>query len=191
VQDWRRHQAGAGRISAAVNVSGRQFVAADFPDIVEAAIHAAGIDPGAVHLELTETVLMDRPDLPQKTLKRLHALGVGLSIDDFGTGYSSLSYLKWLSARTLKIDRTFVEELGRGPHGATIIEAVLHMADTLQLDVVAEGVETREQVAELRRLGVRYAQGFFWSQPLSPEHIPAWLETTPFRRPTLFRPPTL
>lgn len=183
VQDWRGHQAGAERVSAAVNISGRQFVAADFPDVVEAAIQAAGIDPGAVHLELTETVLMDRPDLPQRTLQRLHALGVGLSIDDFGTGYSSLSYLKWLSARTLKIDRTFVEELGRGPHGATIIEAVLHMADTLKLDVVAEGVETLKQLTELRRLGVRYAQGFFWSQPLPPERIPAWLENHPVPAP--------
>ena len=179
VQTWRVQLKGAGRISAAVNISGRQFVAADFPDLVESAIHASGIDPGAVHLEITETVLMDQPDLPKETLKRLHALGVGLSIDDFGTGYSSLSYLKWLSARTLKIDRTFVEELGRGPHGATIIELVLGMADSLRLDVIAEGVETIEQVTELRRLGVRHAQGFFWSLPLPPERVPAWLESFP------------
>ena len=177
VQSWRSQLNGAKGISAAVNISGRQFVAADFPEIVEAAIQAAGIDPGAVHLEITETVLMDQPDLPKETLQRLHALGVGLSIDDFGTGYSSLSYLKWLSARTLKIDRTFVEELGRGPHGATIIELVLGMADTLHLDVIAEGVETVDQLTELRRLGVRYAQGFLWSQPLPPDGIPAWLES--------------
>ena len=179
VQGWRGQLDGAENISAAVNISGRQFVAPDFPDIVEAAIHTAGIDPYAVHLEITETVLMDQPDLPKETLKRLHALGVGLSIDDFGTGYSSLSYLKWLSARTLKIDRTFVEELGHGPHGATIIELVLGMADTLRLDVIAEGVETVGQVAELRRLGVRHAQGFFWSLPLPPEDVPVWLENHP------------
>lgn len=179
VQGWRGQLNGARRISAAVNISGRQFVAVDFPDVVEAAIQAAGIDAGAVHLEITETVLMDQPDLPKQTLQRLHALGVGLSIDDFGTGYSSLSYLKWLSARTLKIDRTFVEELGRGPHGATIIELVLGMADTLHLDVIAEGVETVDQLTELRRLGVRYAQGYLWSQPLPPERVPAWLEHLP------------
>jgi sensor c-di-GMP phosphodiesterase-like protein len=103
---------------------------------------------------------------------------VGLSIDDFGTGYSSLSYLKWLSARTLKIDRTFVKELGNDPHGATIIELVLGMADSLSLDVIAEGVETGAQLAELRRLGVRLAQGYFWSRPLSPEHIPSWFGST-------------
>lgn len=115
---------------------------------------------------------MDQPDLPKETLQRLADLGVGLSIDDFGTGYSSLSYLKWLSARTLKIDGTFVKELGTGPHGATIIELVLGMADSLNLDVIAEGVETGEQLAELRRLGVRLAQGYFWSKPLTPENIP-------------------
>jgi EAL domain-containing protein (putative c-di-GMP-specific phosphodiesterase class I) len=181
VQSWRRELKGAEGICAAVNISGRQFVAADFPNIVESAIHASGIDPGAVHLEITETVLMDQPDLPRETLRRLHALGVGLSIDDFGTGYSSLSYLKWHSARTQKIDRTFVEELGRGPHGATIIELVLGMAETLRLDVIAEGVETVEQLTELRRLGVRHAQGFLWSQPLPPERIRGWLESIPDR----------
>ncbi|MHC6591513.1 sensor domain-containing protein [Arthrobacter sp. C152] len=177
VQQWRAHLEGADGLSAAVNISGRQFLAPDFTDIVEAEIQAAGIDPGAVHLEITETVLMDQPDLPKETLQRLHSVGVGLSIDDFGTGYSSLSYLRWLSARTLKIDRTFVEELGRGPHGATIIELVLGMAESLSLEVVAEGVETAEQLAELRRLGIRYAQGFYWSPPLPPEDVPAWLES--------------
>lgn len=176
VQQWRGRLKGAAGVSAAVNISGRQFLATDFTDIVEAAIQAAGIDPSAVDLEITETVLMDQPDLPKETLQRLHSLGVGLSIDDFGTGYSSLSYLRWLSARTLKIDRTFVEELGRGPHGATIIELVLGMAESLSLRVVAEGVETAEQLAELRRLGIRYAQGFYWSPPLPPEDVPAWFE---------------
>jgi diguanylate cyclase (GGDEF)-like protein/PAS domain S-box-containing protein len=175
VQEWRRELCGAENFSAAVNVSGRQLVAKDFPDLVEAAILAAGIDPAAVHLEVTETVLMDQPDLPKETLHRLSRLGVGLSIDDFGTGYSSLSYLKWLSARTLKIDRTFVEELGNDPHGATIIELVLGMAGSLDLGVIAEGVETQDQLSELRRLRVPLAQGFLWSKPLPAERVPAWL----------------
>ncbi|MDQ0868289.1 diguanylate cyclase (GGDEF)-like protein/PAS domain S-box-containing protein [Arthrobacter sp. V1I9] len=177
IQQWRAQLKGAENVSAAVNISGRQFLAPNFTDIVEAAIQAAGIDPKAVDLEITETVLMDQPDLPEETLQCLNNLGVGLSIDDFGTGYSSLSYVKWLSARTLKIDRTFVEELGKGPHGATIIELVLGMAESLSLDVVAEGVETPEQLVELRRLGIRQAQGYYWSRPMPPERIPAWLET--------------
>jgi diguanylate cyclase (GGDEF)-like protein/PAS domain S-box-containing protein len=179
VQQWRRELHGAEHFSAAVNISGRQLVAKDFPDLVETAILAAGIDPAAVHLEVTETVLMDQPDLPKETLHRLSGLGLGLSIDDFGTGYSSLSYLKWLSARTLKIDRTFVEELGSDPHGATIVELVLGMAASLNLEVIAEGVENKDQLSELHRLGVRLAQGFLWSKPLPPERVPAWLAALP------------
>jgi EAL domain-containing protein (putative c-di-GMP-specific phosphodiesterase class I) len=140
------------------------------------------MDPAAVHLESSETVLKDQPDLPQETLQRLYRLGVGLSIDDFGTGYSSLSYLKWLSARTLKIDRSFVAELGSDPHGATIIELVMGMAGSLSLDVVAEGVETAGQLSELRRLGVRHAQGYLWSKPIPAESIPAWLAALPAGR---------
>ncbi|MET4589338.1 diguanylate cyclase (GGDEF)-like protein/PAS domain S-box-containing protein [Arthrobacter sp. 754] len=187
VQQWRDEVPGAGDLTAAVNISGRQIVANDFPDIVEAAILSAGIDPAAVHLEITETVLMGEPDLPKESLQRLRRLGVQISIDDFGTGYSSLSYLKWLSARTLKIDRTFIRELGIDPHGGTVIELVVGMAKSLRLDVVAEGVETQGQLAELRRLGVNLAQGFLWSEPLAPEHVPAWLNTqTALPRPREF-----
>ncbi|WP_436065189.1 sensor domain-containing protein [Arthrobacter sp. LjRoot14] len=175
VQEWRSSVPAAENFSAAVNVSGRQLVAKDFPEIVEEAILFSGIDPAAVHLEVTETVLMDQPDLPKETLQRLSRLGIGLSIDDFGTGYSSLNYLKWLSARTVKIDRTFVEELGSDPHGATIIELVLGMAGSLNLDVIAEGVQSKVQLSELRRLGVRHAQGFLWSKPMPPASVPSWL----------------
>ncbi len=175
IEQWRRQLPGAGTLYAAVNISGRQLMAPDFHDVVEAAVRAAGIDPTAVDLEVTETILMDQPSRPTKTLQRLAALGVGLSIDDFGTGYSSLSYLRWLSARTLKIDRTFIEEIGSGSHAATIIELVLGMANTLKLNVVAEGVETSGQVNELRRLGVHLAQGYFWSKPLPPEQVPQWM----------------
>ncbi|MDQ0826198.1 diguanylate cyclase (GGDEF)-like protein/PAS domain S-box-containing protein [Arthrobacter sp. B2I5] len=142
VQQWHHQVEGAEDLTAAVNISGRQLVAKDFPDVVEAAIQASGIDPEAVHLEITETVLMDEPDLPRESLQRLSRLGVGLSIDDFGTGYSSLSYLKWLTAKTLKIDRIFIRELGLDPHSGTVIELVLGMAKSLKLDVIAEGVET-------------------------------------------------
>ena len=175
VQQWRLHVQGAADLSAAVNISGRQLVARDFPDIVEAAIMASGMDPGSVHLEVTETILMNEPDLPRETLKRLSRLGVCLSIDDFGTGYSSLSYLKWLSAKTLKIDRTFIRDLGNDPHGGTVIELVLGMAKSLRLDVIAEGVETIIQLKELRQLGVTRAQGYLWSKPIPAERVPEWL----------------
>jgi diguanylate cyclase (GGDEF)-like protein/PAS domain S-box-containing protein len=177
VQQWRSTVPGAGSLAAAVNISARQLVAPDFPDIVHAAARAAGIDPAAVNLEITETVLMEQPELPLEILQRLLDLGVGLSIDDFGTGYSSLSYLKWMSARTLKIDRSFVEVLGSDPHGASIIELILGMARTLDLMVIAEGVETPDQLAELRRLGVRHAQGYLWSKPMPANQVTAWLNS--------------
>ncbi|MGO4587736.1 sensor domain-containing protein [Paenarthrobacter sp. 2TAF44] len=175
VQQWRQEVEGAADLSAAVNISGRQLVMKDFPDLVEGAILASGMDAAAVQLELTETVLMDEPDLPKETLQRLSRLGVGLSIDDFGTGYSSLSYLKWLSARTLKIDRVFIRELGEDPHAGTVIELVLGMAKSLKLNVIAEGVETRGQLKELRRLGVTRAQGYLWSKPIPSDRVSTWL----------------
>ncbi|MBX7443354.1 MULTISPECIES: EAL domain-containing protein [unclassified Arthrobacter] len=176
VQQWRSRIPGAGHLTVAVNISGRQLVADDFPDVVKAAISAAGIDPGAVDLEITETILMEEPDLPRDTLPRLNEFGVGLSLDDFGTGYSSLGYLKWLTARVVKIDRTFIQELGRQPHAATVIELVLGMAQSLKFDVIAEGVETSAQAAELHRLGVGLAQGYYWSKPLPADEVPAWLQ---------------
>jgi diguanylate cyclase (GGDEF)-like protein/PAS domain S-box-containing protein len=176
-QEWRTSIAGAENISIAVNISGRQLLAPDFPDVVAAAVQAAGISATAVNLEVTETVLMRQPELAPETLRRLIDLGVGLSIDDFGTGYSSLSYLRWLSARALKIDRSFIEELGTGPHGASIVALITGMADNLDLDVVAEGVETPTQLTELRRRGVRKAQGYYWSRPIPADQVPNWLQS--------------
>lgn len=175
VQRWRSNVPGAGNLWAAVNISARQLVTPDFPDIVHTAAVAAGIDPAAVNLEITETVLMEQPELPSETLHRLHDLGVGLSIDDFGTGYSSLSYIQWMSARTLKIDRSFIEVLDTDPQRASIIELILGMARTLDLVVIAEGVETPNQLAELRRLGVHHAQGYLWSKPMPADKVTAWL----------------
>ncbi|MFK4297775.1 EAL domain-containing protein (putative c-di-GMP-specific phosphodiesterase class I) [Arthrobacter sp. GAS37] len=128
-----------------------------------------------MNLEITETVLMEQPELPSETLHRLHDLGVGLSIDDFGTGYSSLSYIQWMSARTLKIDRSFIEVLDTDPQRASIIELILGMARTLDLIVIAEGVETPNQLAELRRLGVHHAQGYLWSKAMPADQVTAWL----------------
>ena len=179
VQRWREQVRGAEGLTVAVNISGRQLVAPDFPDTVRAALSATGINPGAVDLEITETILMEEPDLPRETLPQLHELGVGLSIDDFGTGYSSLGYLRWLTARSLKIDKTFVQELGEEAHARTVIELVLGMAQSLKLDVIAEGVETSGQLAELRSLGVPRAQGYYWSKPLRPDQVPALLEELP------------
>lgn len=176
-QEWRTTIPGAENLSIAVNISGRQLLSPGFPDIVCDAVLAAGIDSSAVDLEITETVLMRQSELAPETLNRLTDLGIGLSIDDFGTGYSSLSYLRWLSVRALKIDRSFVQELGTGPHHTSIVELITGMAGNLGLDIIAEGVETPTQLTELRRRGVRKAQGYYWSRPIPAAQVPAWLQT--------------
>lgn len=172
---WRRTVPGAEKLAISVNISVRQLTVPDFAAAVRRAVAEAGIDPGSVSLEITESVLMEQAQLPMEALRELHAQGIRLSIDDFGTGYSSLSYLRWLFARVLKIDKTFVDELGQNPQGATLIELILGTARSYGLDVIAEGVETPAQVCELRRLGVHYAQGYHWHAPMPPEEVPDWI----------------
>ncbi|UKA62086.1 EAL domain-containing protein [Arthrobacter sp. FW306-04-A] len=173
-QRWRESVPGMENVSIAVNISVRQLLDPGFLDVVFQAIFDSGIDPAAVSLEITESVLMEQRQFPMDTLRELDAQGIRLSIDDFGTGYSSLSYLKWLFARVLKIDRTFIEELGNDPQGATLIELILGTARSYGLDVIAEGVETQAQLDELVRLGVPKAQGYFWHRPMPAAHVPRW-----------------
>ncbi|ALV42362.1 hypothetical protein AU252_15410 [Pseudarthrobacter sulfonivorans] len=177
-QQWRNTLPGAKDLTIFVNVSVRQLQDLRFVDAVRDALRATGISPAAVTLEITESVLMDQRELPTAIIQGLHACGVGLAIDDFGTGYSSLSQLRWLSAHTLKIDGSFVSELGyKDPSSASIIQLILGMARVLNLRVIAEGVETPAQLNELRRLGVRHAQGYLWCAPLPAHEIPKQLQT--------------
>jgi diguanylate cyclase (GGDEF)-like protein/PAS domain S-box-containing protein len=176
-QEWRNTLPGAEDLTISVNVSVRQLQDLRVVDTVRDALRMTGISPAAVTLEITESVLVDQSELPTAIIQGLHACGVGLAIDDFGTGYSSLSQLRWLSAETLKIDRSFVSELGyKDPSSASIIELILGMARVLNLNVIAEGVETTAQLNELRRLGVRRAQGYLWCAPLPAHEIPKQLQ---------------
>ena len=181
-ETWRRTVPGAEDLTISVNISVRQLAVPHFAKTVRHAVRDAGIDPGAVSLEITESVLMEQSQLPMEALREIHGQGIKLSIDDFGTGYSSLSYLRWLFARVLKIDKSFVEELGHNPQGATLIELILGAARSYGLEVIAEGVETEAQVDGLRKLGVPYAQGYFWHRPMPAEEVPAWLLKREFSR---------
>ena len=150
----------------AVNVSSIQFRRGDVEDTVLRALAASGAQPGALELELTESILIDGAEQVLATIRRLQALGVGLAIDDFGTGYSSLAYLRRFAADKLKIDQSFVRGIADDPNDAAIVRALIELAHSLGLKVVAEGVETEAVLNELRRMGCDMVQGFHFSQPL-------------------------
>lgn len=161
---WR--EAGYGELRMAVNLSAKQFEQADIVARIESILAAAGLLPAALELEVTESMVMKSTDQAVVTLQRLRTLGVHIAVDDFGTGYSSLSYLKRLPLQTLKIDRSFVQDLGNDSDDEAIVSAIISMASTLELRVVAEGVETIEQLEFLRRDGCDEAQGYLFSRPL-------------------------
>jgi diguanylate cyclase (GGDEF)-like protein/PAS domain S-box-containing protein len=168
---------GREQLWVAVNLSCNQLHRVDIDVTVAEAISRAGVSPASLHLEITESVLMERIDGSLDKLNALRALGVHLSVDDFGTGYSSLSYLKRLPVQTLKIDRSFTDGLGTDPHDTSIVRAISALSDELGLEVLAEGVETAEQLAVLEGLGCRLAQGYWWSRPLEASAATLWLST--------------
>jgi diguanylate cyclase (GGDEF)-like protein/PAS domain S-box-containing protein len=155
----------------AVNLSARQLAQPDLCGVVRAAVEAAGMDPSALCLEITESVLIEDRASIAKALHDLKHLGVTLAIDDFGTGYSALGYLRRLPIDILKIDSSFVSGLGDDPNGASILAAVIDLAHAVDMRTVAEGVETAEQLAELRRLCCDWAQGFYFDTPRPPESV--------------------
>ena len=158
---------GDGTVPAvSVNLSARQLSRPELVDVVGEALAASGLDPDRLWLEITESVLMEDAGTAVDALGRLRALGVHLCVDDFGTGYSSLAYLRRFPVDALKVDRSFVAGLGEDPEDSAIVEAVVSMAHSLRLSVVAEGVETDEQLARLRDLGCELAQGFYFAAPV-------------------------
>ena len=156
-----------------VNFSPRQF---DDPEIVkdvERVLVAAGLEAGCLVIEITESLLMSEPDVAVRRLGDLKHLGVRLAIDDFGTGYSSLSYLRRFPVDVLKVDRSFVSALGGDPEDAALAHAIVKLGRTLHLRVVAEGIETAAQLAELRALDCEYGQGYLFGRPLTVEAMSA------------------
>jgi EAL domain-containing protein (putative c-di-GMP-specific phosphodiesterase class I) len=149
-----------------VNLSGRQFTQQDLVEHVVTALASGNVPASSLCLEITETALMADPGNGLRILNDLRSLGVTLAIDDFGTGYSSLAYLKRFPVDVLKIDRSFVDGLGEDPDDTAIATAIISLAASLGLRVVAEGVETSRQLEELRRLGCDRAQGFLFASAL-------------------------
>ena len=169
--------AGLGHVAVAVNLSARQFLRQDVVAWVMDTLQSTGLAPSMLELELTESLIAEDPDEVASTIRQLKTKGVKFSIDDFGTGYSSLSYLKRFPVDALKIDQSFVKNVGSDPDDEAISLAVISLAHSLRLKVIAEGVENAAQLDFLRRHGCDEVQGFYYSRPLPPEQMAETLRT--------------
>ncbi|MBA2660388.1 MAG: EAL domain-containing protein [Nitrosospira sp.] len=174
-QVWR--EAGLPPIIVAVNTSALEFRATDFLENIRATLEETSLEPGYLELELTESVLMQDADFTNTVLHGLADLGIKLAIDDFGTGYSSLSYLRRFPIDTLKIDKSFVNQIIKNPDDAAIVSAIISMGKSLKLRVVAEGVETPEQLAFLLAQHCDEGQGYYFGHPAVPKKLAILLKT--------------
>jgi len=168
---WRVRFGDRAPLPVSVNVSARQLAQAELPEIVRQVLAETGLSAGDLAIEITETALIEESSVPAASLRALKSLGVMIVFDDFGTGYSSLSHLQRFPIDVLKIDRSFVMNLGTGEGNYAIVHAIAAMATALGLDVVAEGVESAEQAAEVQALGCRWAQGYHFARPAPPSEI--------------------
>jgi diguanylate cyclase (GGDEF)-like protein/PAS domain S-box-containing protein len=172
MSEWRGRYDAYANLTMSVNLSPKQFLQPNLVQDVTSLLLELGLPPSALKLELTESTVMGDPSAAVEMLQEIKTLGVSLAIDDFGTGYSSLSYLHRFPLDTLKIDRSFISGISDGEQsgdGSEIARTILPMAKNLNLDVVAEGVETGEQLALLKKLLCKYGQGYYFSKPLSAE----------------------
>jgi EAL domain-containing protein (putative c-di-GMP-specific phosphodiesterase class I)/FixJ family two-component response regulator len=175
LKEW--HLAGYRDLQMAINLSLRQLADPDFPDIVRGILSELDVQANRIELEITESMLMHDVTRSERSLRGLKDLGIQLSIDDFGTGYSSLSYLKRLPIDTIKVDRSFVQDITIDPNDASITRAIIGMAHSLKLKVVAEGVETEAQIATLVTEHCETIQGYYVSKPIPAEAATTFLES--------------
>ncbi len=173
IKQWEN--AGVKPVPVAVNLSARQFLMPDLGPTIKRILEERRVDPRLIELEITESSLMVNPGEAARTLEYLKSLGVRLSIDDFGTGYSSLSYLKRFPLDALKVDHSFVRDVMTNPDDATITRAVISMAHSLGLKVIAEGVENESQLAFLAEYGCNEIQGYYFARPMPAEECAMWL----------------
>jgi EAL domain-containing protein (putative c-di-GMP-specific phosphodiesterase class I) len=179
VTAWPRAGQDGGELWLSVNLAVRQLLAVDLCSVVEDALADSGLEPHRLCLEITESALLEDSESSTRALNRLKALGVRIGVDDFGTGFSSLTYLKRFPVDVLKIDRSFVAGLCRDHQDRAIVASVIDLAHAFGLTTTAEGVETDEQLAQLRALGCEQGQGFLWSRPLPAGAAERWLAGRP------------
>lgn len=169
--EWSRHGLEIDRLKMSINLSGKQLMSPDLMLMINRAIATSPISPHRIKLEITESVLLEQDYQAIEILHRLRDSGFEISLDDFGTGYSSLSYLQRLPIDTLKIDRSFVQKMQRDVRdkNLAIVQSIVTLSHALGLSVIAEGVETKEQLRKLQALGCEYVQGYLFSPPVDPE----------------------
>jgi EAL domain-containing protein (putative c-di-GMP-specific phosphodiesterase class I) len=167
---WQ-HEEFTRLLTLAVNVSARQFHQADFVAQVQSALQHHAVDPKLLKLELTESLLQENIEETIATMSALNEIGVQFSLDDFGTGYSSLQYLKRLPLDQIKIDQSFVRDIATDSSDIAVIRATIAMARSLELDVIAEGVETEEQRQILQNNGCSHFQGYLFGKPVPIDHF--------------------
>ena len=166
-----------------VNLSGKQFSQPDLIERIQQILIETGLEAGSLKLEITESAIIENTELATDMLEQLKALGVRVSLDDFGTGYSSLSYLHRFPIDTLKIDRSFITRLDLPGKNSEIVHTIVTLARNLGMDVIAEGVETGEQIVKLDGMRCEYGQGYLFSKPLDGEAVKLLIEETYQRKP--------
>ncbi len=176
LQIWQRRCPGVSTLRVCVNLSARQFSRTGLADHVESLLLETGLTGSQLGLEMTESSLTPNTTAAAEVLASLHRLGVSLHMDDFGTGYSSLSHLHSFPFDVLKIDRSFVQRINTGEQPLMIVQTIVELARVLRMDVVAEGIETEEQLELLQRMGCRYGQGYLFAPPLPAAKIDDFLD---------------
>jgi diguanylate cyclase (GGDEF)-like protein/PAS domain S-box-containing protein len=169
IRQWQLASTATTPLSISVNLSSKQLKQVGLVEYIQQTLQETNLDPGSLRLEITESVVMENVETATAMLRQLRSLGIQLSIDDFGTGYSSLSYLHRLPVNNLKIDRSFVSRMYPGNENSAIVQTVITLARNLNMETVAEGIETREQLAQLKTLACDYGQGYLFSKPVTVE----------------------
>jgi len=175
VVTWKRQGFAIDHRTFSINCSGRQFAQPDLPEVLERILIETNCKPEWIELEITEQYIMSNPKMSSKVMRKLCDMGFSIAIDDFGTGYSSLSYLKYLPVETIKIDRSFVQDILEDDYDAAIVRTVIHLAHNLNMHVVAEGVETEEHRHLLENEGCDFAQGYLYDKPITTDVLEKYL----------------
>jgi diguanylate cyclase (GGDEF)-like protein len=178
IRKWQLESPAMASLSISVNLSGKQFKQSGLVEYIKQTLQETDLAPACLRLEITESVVMENAEITTAMLRQLRSLGVQLSIDDFGTGYSSLSYLHRLPVNNLKIDRSFVSQMRPGNENSEIVRTIITLARNLSMEVVAEGIETADQLGQLKALSCDYGQGYLLSKPLTAETASAFLQSS-------------